>query len=208
MRSSGRRDDRSSAGAVCALRARGPRPEMILATPRRPLRAMAAFEWISIFAGGVSALIGVLVLVGWSRGIDGLRTIVPGLIPTIPNTAVAFIIGGLAVMSASRERYDERFVLITRVLAVALTALGALFLDRAGRERRSRRRPPAVRRCSPGDGVAASGSTGHQFRARHDARRRRAARHRRANGSRKATGRAAGRPRRARHVRRHHRIHV
>ena len=31
-------------------------------------------------------------------------------------------------MSASRERYDERFVRITRVLAVALTALGVLFL--------------------------------------------------------------------------------
>src|SRR6476620_9016179 len=52
---------------------------------------------------------------------------VPGLIPTIPNTAVAFIVGGLAVLSASRERDDERFVPITRVLAVALTALGALF---------------------------------------------------------------------------------
>jgi len=100
---------------------------MILATPRRPLRAMAAFEWIPTLAGGISALIGVLVLVGWLRGVDGLKTIVPGLIPTIPNTAVAFIIGGLAVVSASRERDDERFVPITRVLAVALTALGALF---------------------------------------------------------------------------------
>jgi len=88
---------------------------------------MAAFEWIPALAGGVSALIGVLVLVGWSRGIDGLKTIVPGLIPTIPNTAVAFILGGLAVISASRERDDERFVPITRVLAVALTALGLLF---------------------------------------------------------------------------------
>ena len=100
---------------------------MMLATPHRPLRAMAAFEWIPALAGGVSALIGVLVLVGWSRGIDGLKTIVPGLIPTIPNTAVAFILGGLAVISASRERDDERFVPITRVLAVALTALGLLF---------------------------------------------------------------------------------
>ena len=99
----------------------------MLATPHRPLRAMAAFEWIPALAGGVSALIGVLVLVGWSRGIDGLKTIVPGLIPTIPNTAVAFILGGLAVISASRERDDERFVPITRVLAVALTALGLLF---------------------------------------------------------------------------------
>jgi signal transduction histidine kinase len=105
---------------------------MIPAIPHRPLRAVAAFEWIPAIAGGFSALVGVLVLVGWGRDIDALKRIVPGLIATIPNTAVAFIIGGLAVMSASREQRDERFVPITRGLAVALTTLGVLFfIERA-----------------------------------------------------------------------------
>ena len=100
---------------------------MIPATPQRPLRAVAAFEWIPVVAGGFAVLIGALVLIGWWRDIDALTTIVPGLIPTIPNTAVAAIIGGLAVMSAVREQRDERFALITRGLAIALTTLGILF---------------------------------------------------------------------------------
>jgi signal transduction histidine kinase len=100
---------------------------MIPATLQRPLRAVAAFEWIPVAAGGFAALIGTLVLVGWWRDVPALRTIVPGLIPTLPNTAAAAIIGGLAVVSAARERRDERFAPVTRGLAVALTTLGALF---------------------------------------------------------------------------------
>ena len=65
---------------------------------QRPLRAVAAFELVSIVAGLLSAVIGGLVLIGWWRDINALRTIIPGLIPTIPNTAVAAILGGLAVL--------------------------------------------------------------------------------------------------------------
>ena len=101
---------------------------MIPALPQRRLRAISAFDWASAAAGAFAVVIGGLVLVGWWRDIDALRTIVPGLIPTIPNTAVGAIIGGLAVMSAAREQYDARFAPITRGLAIALTTLGALFL--------------------------------------------------------------------------------
>jgi len=105
---------------------------MIPATANRPLRAVAAFEWIPTIAGGFSALVGVLVLLGWWRGIDALQRIIPGLVPTIPNTAVAFIIGGLALMSAIHEERDARLVPVTRGLAVVLTTLGALFfIERA-----------------------------------------------------------------------------
>ena len=67
-------------------------------------------------------LVGVLVLIGWWRNIDALRTILPGLIPTIPNTAVAFIIGGAALMAAFHSEHDNRSHEITRALAAALTA--------------------------------------------------------------------------------------
>jgi signal transduction histidine kinase len=100
---------------------------MIPATPQRPLRAVAAFEWIPVAAGGFAVVIGTLVLVGWWRNIGALKTVLPGLIPTLPNTAAAAIIGGLAIVSAVREQRDERFALVTRGLAVALTTLGALF---------------------------------------------------------------------------------
>ena len=95
---------------------------------QRPLRAVAAFELVSIVAGLLSAVIGGLVLIGWWRDIDALRTIIPGLIPTIPNTAVAAILGGLAVLSAVRAERDARFNTVTLWLAAALTVLGTLFV--------------------------------------------------------------------------------
>jgi uncharacterized membrane protein YkgB len=85
--------------------------------PQRELRAVAAFEKVSTVAGMSSAIIGILVLIGWWRDIDALRTIIPGLIATIPNTAVAAIIGGLAVVSAAWEKRDPRLRTVTRALA-------------------------------------------------------------------------------------------
>src|SRR4051794_24851102 len=100
---------------------------MTPAAPQRQLRAVAAFEKVSTIAGMSSATIGVLVLIGWWRDINALRTIIPGLIATIPNTAVAVIIGGLALVSAVREARDPRLHIATRALALILTALGTLF---------------------------------------------------------------------------------
>ena len=100
---------------------------MTSATPQRHVRAVAAFELLPTVAGVLPVVVGVLVLVGWWRGIDALQTIVPGLIPTIPNTAVALILGGLGVICAVRGEHDPRFATATRALAIALTALGTLF---------------------------------------------------------------------------------
>ena len=100
---------------------------MISALPQRQVRAVPAFEWVPAAAGALVVAIGVLVLVGWWRDVDALRTIIPGLIPTIPNTAVASIIGGLAVVCAVRSERDERFASLTRGLSIALTVLGGIF---------------------------------------------------------------------------------
>jgi signal transduction histidine kinase len=95
--------------------------------PQRRSRAVTAFELVPAAAGVFSVVVGALVLIGWWRDIDALRTIVPGLIPTIPNTAVASMIGGLALLSAVHDEQGERWRAATRVLAGALTTLGALF---------------------------------------------------------------------------------
>ena len=100
---------------------------MTSATPQRQVRAVAAFELLPTVAGVFPVLVGVLVLVGWWRGNDALRTIVPGLIPTIPNTAVTFIIGGAALVCAVRGEHAPRFAMATRVFATLLATLGALF---------------------------------------------------------------------------------
>jgi signal transduction histidine kinase len=100
---------------------------MISATPQRQLRAVASFELVPAAAGGFSTLVGVLVLIGWWRDIDALRTIIPGLIPMIPNTAVACMTGGLALVLATRGEHMPKLREASRVLAFALTTLGVLF---------------------------------------------------------------------------------
>jgi hypothetical protein len=94
---------------------------MISATPQRQLRAVASFELVPAAAGGFSTLVGVLVLIGWWRDIDALRTIIPGLIPMIPNTAVACMTGGLALVLATRGEHMPKLREASRALAFALT---------------------------------------------------------------------------------------
>lgn len=98
------------------------------ATPKRQATSVAVFELIPTSAGAFSILVGALVLVGWWRNIDALRTILPGLIPTLPNAAVAFIFGGASVMAAFYSEHDKRVHEVTRAFAAALTGLGVLFL--------------------------------------------------------------------------------
>src|SRR6187401_376698 len=83
----------ASRGVSARLCAQG-RVVMISATPQRQFRAVPAFEVIPTLAGAFAVLVGVLTLIGWWRDIPALRTIIPGLIPMIPNTAVACIVGG------------------------------------------------------------------------------------------------------------------
>ena len=103
------------------------RPVMISATPQRQFRAVAAFGLIPAIAGGFAVVVGVLVLIGWWRDIEALRTIVPGLIAMIPNTAVACIMGGIALVLVTRTERSQRVRSVVRWFAYALTALGLLF---------------------------------------------------------------------------------
>jgi signal transduction histidine kinase len=48
--------------------------------------------------GGAVTGAGLLILLGWATGIESLRSIVPGFIVTLPNTAVAFVFGGAALL--------------------------------------------------------------------------------------------------------------
>ena len=100
---------------------------MMAATPQRELRPLAAFAKIPAVAGSFALVVGALALIGWWRDIDALRTLVPGLIPTIPNTAVAFIIAGAGLLCATRSEDDERLRLATNILGGTLATLGTLF---------------------------------------------------------------------------------
>jgi uncharacterized membrane protein YjjB (DUF3815 family) len=94
---------------------------MISATPQRQFRAVPAFEVIPTLAGAFAVLVGVLTLIGWWRDIPALRTIIPGLIPMIPNTAVACIVGGAALVLAVRTEPGQRAHVVARGFAWILT---------------------------------------------------------------------------------------
>jgi signal transduction histidine kinase len=100
---------------------------MIPATPQRQSRAVAPIRWIPAAGGAFAVLVGIVVLIGWSRDIVALRTIVPGLIPTIPNTAVAAIVGGLALLCAIRSEYHPGLRNASLILGGVLASIGLLF---------------------------------------------------------------------------------
>src|SRR5690242_10531194 len=77
--------------------------DMMSAPAQRQSRAVAAFELVPVLAGAFTTVVGVLVMIGWWRDIESLRTIVPGLVPMIPNTALACIIGGIATIAAAQS---------------------------------------------------------------------------------------------------------
>ncbi len=71
----------------------------------------------------VSAL-AIMVLVGWYVAVPALTSVVPGSTATKPNTAVAFLVTGLALWLGN----DPRHARARRALALVAVALGAATL--------------------------------------------------------------------------------
>ncbi len=82
-------------------------------------------------AGVLCALIGATVLTGWLIGADIPRTFVPGGIMMLPNTSIAFAVGGLALWLLRSENITPRSRQIARVAAAFVFLLGFLtFVER------------------------------------------------------------------------------
>lgn len=59
-------------------------------------------------AGALAVLVGAVVLTGWALDIAALKSVLPGWVSMKPSTAVAFILAGLGLLLASRERAEVR----------------------------------------------------------------------------------------------------
>ena len=70
-----------------------------------------------------SFALGTMVLVGWVLGIDSLTRVFPSMIAMKPNTAVGFVLGGMALWSIRRDRPASRWAI---GLAVAVAVIGGL----------------------------------------------------------------------------------
>ena len=80
-------------------------------------------------AGLATAAIGGCVLLGWTFGVDLMKSLLPGLIVMIPNTALGMMLGGAAVWL--RRSAPPRHPGLASVLSIAVLLLGALtFVER------------------------------------------------------------------------------
>ncbi|HYM59890.1 MAG TPA: hypothetical protein VEZ11_03240, partial [Thermoanaerobaculia bacterium] len=75
--------------------------------------------------GLTAAAIGVVVLAGWAMGLPFLIRLVPGAVAMVPNTAIAFVLAGIALILVARDR-QPRTVRILAAIAAALALADAL----------------------------------------------------------------------------------
>lgn len=89
------------------------------------------FTRLGRFISATVMLVGCAVLAGWALGVTPLRSIVPGLPEMVPNTALLFVLAGVALLSRGGEKSGvERASvnLVTSAAALVIVLIGMLTL--------------------------------------------------------------------------------
>ncbi len=73
-------------------------------------------------AGLLSLEVGGLVLFGWAVDSTDLKSLAPGLIPMMPNAAIAFVFSGISLLAASMKTHRQ----IVRLVAGGAAAVTAI----------------------------------------------------------------------------------
>lgn len=92
------------------MRALGGTTDRTLPEPISPrLAAGSAIVWrrpgivdLPTISAALAILVGTIVLLGWWLGIDGLKSLIPGILTMKVNTAIAFLLLGGAILARSR----------------------------------------------------------------------------------------------------------
>ncbi len=84
---------------------------------------------ISYAAGLVTTVVGILVLVGWQVDISWLKTPVPSTVTMKANTAISFLLCGIALIIAQRRTKAISHTVIVRICSSAVVALGLVVLS-------------------------------------------------------------------------------
>jgi signal transduction histidine kinase len=95
-----------------------------------PVETVAASKVTTVTAVAVIG-VGLTVLTGWITGVEVLKSIVPGIIVMIPNTATAFVLAGIALFLLRRESRPRGIKLLAQACATVVLLVGFLtFLER------------------------------------------------------------------------------
>jgi PAS domain S-box-containing protein len=89
---------------------------------------MAFFQWYSIAVAAVGVAVGVAALLGWALDVAALKSVLPGLTPMMPNTAVGFVLIGVGLGVASSTDPPLRRRRAAAAAAGLVAALGLLTL--------------------------------------------------------------------------------
>ncbi|MDP2209558.1 MAG: CHASE3 domain-containing protein [Bacteroidota bacterium] len=81
---------------------------------------------LSTIAGALTAVVGLLVLIGWQFDIAILKSPLPGAVSMKANTAAAFLLAGLALILLQRSSYTAKA--LVRLCAVMIAMVGFLSL--------------------------------------------------------------------------------
>ncbi len=98
---------------------------MVESDPRLALR----FRSFSRAAALAAAALGGLALLGWTLGVDVMRSLVPGTVTMKPNTALCLIVIGLALAALVPRYTRPRVRTAARIGAAAVAALSLLVLS-------------------------------------------------------------------------------
>src|SRR5262245_3303844 len=99
-------------------------PMTLALSPRNVAFARALSKTAAI----ATAVAGALVLAGWWLNLPVLQSIVPGAASMKANTAVAFILAGLALWLLQTPSPDRRLTTLRRLCAGVIALIGLLTL--------------------------------------------------------------------------------
>jgi len=90
---------------------------------------VALFQSWSRKAGIAVVAVGVAVLIGWMLDIPLLKSMHPSLVTMKANTALGFLLSGIALLLLQPEQTDQRKLRIARWCALAVALVGLLTLS-------------------------------------------------------------------------------
>ena len=91
-------------------------------------RLTTSLKSFSQAASAVVVLIGFLVLVGWARDIETLKSVFAGLVAMNPATALTFVLAGASLWILREEATDSRIRRLGQAGALVVASVGMLKL--------------------------------------------------------------------------------